>query len=120
MANIAATFISGLVLGSGAVYAFTSYFTEQSHVINYKLHRASAFLKEAATGEKQSIPAWKDTRPDVMNKYQQFASRISGTAIPLAKTGWNSTISSTASSVADIDINADKLVSIICKDNKPQ
>ncbi|KAI8319601.1 hypothetical protein GQ54DRAFT_299213 [Martensiomyces pterosporus] len=116
MANIAATFTSGLVIGSGAVYAFASYFTEQSHVMNYKLKRASALLKESVTGEKQPLPTWKESKPDVMNRYQQLASRLSNNAIPLAKTEWNTAVSAAASRVADIDVDADKLASLLRKD----
>ncbi|KAJ1964528.1 hypothetical protein GGI12_001373 [Dipsacomyces acuminosporus] len=116
MANVAAAFTSGLVVGSGAVYAFTSHFNEQSHVMNYKLQRASALLKESVTGEKQTLPTWKDTKPDVMNKYQQLAGRLSSNAIPLAKAEWNSTISDAAARVAGIEVDADRLASFIRKD----
>ncbi|KAJ2722573.1 hypothetical protein GGI07_003216 [Coemansia sp. Benny D115] len=118
MANIAATFTSGLVLGGGAVYAFTSYFTEQSHIMNYKLRRASLLLKEASTGELQVLPTWKDAKPDIMNKYQKLVSRVSENAIPLAKTEWNSTIALVADRVSGIDVDADKISSLVLKDNR--
>ncbi|KAJ2201943.1 hypothetical protein IW145_004977, partial [Coemansia sp. RSA 521] len=53
MANIAATFTSGLVLGTGAVCAFTAYFTEQAHFINYKLRRASVELHNVTARTNQ-------------------------------------------------------------------
>ncbi|KAJ2233998.1 hypothetical protein IWW45_003750 [Coemansia sp. RSA 485] len=112
MANVAATFTSGLVIGSGAVYAFTAHFTERSQLMNHKLHRASLSLKEAATGKRQTLPVWNVETPDIMNRYQQIASHISDKAIPLAKTEWNSTIETAASRVSSIDIDSNDLASM--------
>ncbi|KAJ2857355.1 hypothetical protein J3B02_001054 [Coemansia erecta] len=112
MANIAATFTSGLVLGSGAVYAFTACFTERSQLMNHKLHRASLSLKEAATGKRQNLPVLTVETPDIMNKYQKFASHISKKALPLAKTEWNSKIEAAGNWVSSIDIDASELASL--------
>ncbi|KAJ1865217.1 hypothetical protein LPJ73_000057 [Coemansia sp. RSA 2703] len=111
MANIAATFTSGLVLGFGTVYAFTTHFTERSYIMKHKLHRASLLLKEAATGSKQSLPVWEEEKPEIMNKYQRLASHISENAIPLAKTEWNSTVATAAGHVTSVSIDTDSIVS---------
>ncbi|KAJ2849988.1 hypothetical protein IWW36_002251 [Coemansia brasiliensis] len=113
MANIAATFTSGLVLGSGAVCAFATFFTEQAHFINYKLKRASTELTNATESTKVPLPTWKESTPEIMSIYEQFSARISGNAIPLAKSRWNDTISSAANKLAQVDIDADKLVTAL-------
>ncbi|KAJ1991803.1 hypothetical protein GGI25_003163 [Coemansia spiralis] len=120
MANIVATFTSGLVLSAGAVYAFASFFTEQAHVVNYKLTRASLALKEATTNTKPILPSWKDTKPEVMNKYQQIAARMTNKAVPLAKAEWNNTIASAASRTTNLDrvMSVDRLASSILRKNE--
>ncbi|KAJ2304883.1 hypothetical protein H4R23_002220 [Coemansia sp. Cherry 401B] len=109
MANIAATFTSGLVLGFGAVCAFTAHFSEEAHLINYRLKRASAELANVAAGTNTPLPTWKDTQPEIMSMYQRLAARVSGNAVPLAKTKWNHSIAAAASSLAQLDIDADRL-----------
>ncbi|KAJ1866659.1 hypothetical protein LPJ78_001610 [Coemansia sp. RSA 989] len=113
MANIAVKFTSGLVLGSGAVCAFTAFFTEQAHFINYKLKRASAELANATVNTNVPLPTWKESTPEIMSIYEQFAARISGNAVPLAKSRWNDTISSAANKLAQVDIDTDKLVAAL-------
>ncbi|KAJ2290370.1 hypothetical protein IW139_004917, partial [Coemansia sp. RSA 353] len=109
MANIAATFTSGLVLGTGAVCAFTAYFTEQAHFINYKLRRASVELHNVTARTNQPLPTWKETKPEIMTTYQQLSARLSGNAVPLAKTKWNSTVALAADNLAQVDVDTDKL-----------
>ncbi|KAJ2001864.1 hypothetical protein GGI02_000209 [Coemansia sp. RSA 2322] len=111
MANIAAAFTSGLVLGSGAVYAFVSHFTEQSHAMSYKLRWATAALAQAETREGQV----GDAKPKAMVAYKWLSLRLSGNAIPLAKTEWNNTVSLAANSVSSADVDTDRLVSLLRK-----
>ncbi|KAJ2584391.1 hypothetical protein GGF44_003067 [Coemansia sp. RSA 1694] len=115
MANILATYTSGLVLGSGAVYAFVSHFTEQSQAMSYKLHWASAALRDIGASKSQITTVQRDIEPEIVNKYRQLASRLSDNAIPLAKKEWNSTIALAASSANNVDLDANRLVSILRK-----
>lgn len=109
MANIATTFTSGLVLGSGAVYAFVSHFTDRSELMQYRLRRSSAWLKEAATNEIQDLPKRWSTKPELMNRYQQLMSRMSSNSAPLAKSMWNANISSTAQNISNFEVDADQI-----------
>ncbi|KAJ2898451.1 hypothetical protein GGI21_004861 [Coemansia aciculifera] len=113
MANVLATYTSGLVLGSGAVYAFVSHFTEQSRAMSHKLQWGSAALRDATTSKGQE--ATTDNRPGSIGRYQQLTSRLSDNALPLAKKEWNSTIALAVSSVSNLDMDASRLVSILQK-----
>ncbi|KAJ2045575.1 hypothetical protein IW146_000536 [Coemansia sp. RSA 922] len=112
MANVIATYTSGLVLGSGAVYAFVSHFTDQSRAMSYKLRWASEALREADTSKGQTTPAQIDTKPEAISKYRQITSRLSDNAIPLAKKEWNSTVALAVRSVNNVDMDANQLVSM--------
>ncbi|KAJ2742612.1 hypothetical protein GGI20_004357 [Coemansia sp. BCRC 34301] len=115
MANVLATYTSGLVLGSGAVYAFVSHFTEQSRAMSYKLHWATAALRDASASRSQATIVQMGAKPKAMNKYQQLTSRLSDNAIPLAKKEWNSTVALAASSVSNVDFDTSRLVSVLQK-----
>ncbi|KAJ2867008.1 hypothetical protein GGH94_001175 [Coemansia aciculifera] len=115
MANVIATYTSGLVLGSGAVYAFVSHFTDQSRAMSYKLRWASAALREANASKSQTTPVHMDTKPEVISKYRQITSRLSDNAIPLAKKEWNSTVALAVRSVNNVDMDANRLVSMLQK-----
>ncbi|KAJ1798370.1 hypothetical protein LPJ59_002540, partial [Coemansia sp. RSA 2399] len=53
--------------------------------------------------------------PDVMNRYQALAARVSDNAIPLAKAEWNRNIASAASRIVDIDrvIDVDRVAAVV-------
>ncbi|KAJ2078780.1 hypothetical protein H4R24_004250 [Coemansia sp. RSA 988] len=105
MANLAAAFTTGLVLGSGAVCAFAAYFSAQAHLADYQLRRASVELERAVTKGNQPLPMWKDTEPNSVNIYRQLAARLSSNAIPLAKTRWNAAVRTTADGLAKVDLD---------------
>ncbi|KAJ2615119.1 hypothetical protein H4S08_001404 [Coemansia sp. RSA 1365] len=105
MANLAATFTSGLVFGSGAICAFTTYVSAQSRLADYRLKRASVELERVVTKGNQPLPTWKDTEPSAIKACRHFAARLSSNAIPLAKAKWNATIYSTAESLTKIDLD---------------
>ncbi|PIA14411.1 hypothetical protein COEREDRAFT_82700, partial [Coemansia reversa NRRL 1564] len=105
MANLAATFTSGLVLGSGAICAFTAYVSAQSRLADYRLKRASVELERVVTNGNQPLPTWKDTELSAISTCRHIAASLSSSAIPLAKAKWNAAIYSTAESLAKVDLN---------------
>ncbi|KAJ2162335.1 hypothetical protein GGF46_000699 [Coemansia sp. RSA 552] len=118
MANLAAKFTSGLVLGSGAVYAFTAHFTEQAQAVGYKLRRASTELSNSVPGPAQSLPQWDEPKPEILTAYQRLAERLGDSAIPLAKSKWNGSVHAAANKLSGIDIDADNLASIFYTSTK--
>ncbi|KAJ2492024.1 hypothetical protein IWW37_001738 [Coemansia sp. RSA 2050] len=115
MANVIATYTSGLVVGSGAVYAFVSHFTEQSHAMSYKLRWASAALREADAAKDKALLVRMNIKPEVLSKYRQFTSHLSETAVPLAKKEWNGMVALAVDRVNTVDASPNRLVSMLQK-----
>ncbi|KAJ2758519.1 hypothetical protein IWQ56_000444 [Coemansia nantahalensis] len=114
MASVAAKFTAGLLLGSGSACAFAAYMTEQARLVDCRLRWASAELDNAVAGEGRSLPSARaGPPPDTPGAFRRLAARLSGHAVPLAKAEWNSAVHSTARSLAQADIGADKLVAAL-------
>ncbi|KAJ2781881.1 hypothetical protein H4R18_002587 [Coemansia javaensis] len=107
MANIAATFVSGLLVGAGSAYAFAAYATDRARLVDSKLRWASAELVRAMPGERQQH---QPLAPDVR---RGLGAHLSDSTVPLAKAEWNSAVRSAAHSLTQIDFDADRLAAAL-------
>ncbi|KAJ1728561.1 hypothetical protein LPJ61_003973 [Coemansia biformis] len=111
MANIAATFTSGLLVGSGSACAFAAYMTGNARLVDLRLRWAAAELSSAVPGEDQSpSPTWPSTKSSVLSAYQRLAARLSDHAAPLAKSEWNGAVRSAAHGLTQTNLGTDRLV----------
>ncbi|KAJ1921346.1 hypothetical protein H4219_000663 [Mycoemilia scoparia] len=113
MANVLASFVSGLVVSGGAVALLNSDMEGKATWIQYKLSKAKATLNQTSDSLDINVPKPEIYRPEILQSYYEAADMLQQRGVPNAKNQWNSMIENLSQKLHSIGLP-------IYQDQQPQ